>query len=138
MIDAPTSVPEAKKTVGRHSDGRFTAGNPGRPKGSRNKANRETLDAISNLRGKAIQTLSDQLDQGNVKAAMFILQRFLPSERVVDVTATDTEALIENEITPSEANKIAMSLKQLTDIEHMAAIKDRLDELEAIISGAKH
>lgn len=121
---------EPEKTVGRTTDGRFGAGNPGRPRGSRNKVNRETLDAISNLRGKALQALSEQLDQGNIRAAMWVLDRFTPSERVVEMD--------DSELTPSEQNKLALAAKQLSEIDHIAAVSERLSELEAIISGAKH
>lgn len=121
---------EREKTVGREPDGRFGAGNPGRPRGSRNKANRETLDAISNLRGKALQALSDQLDQGNIRAVLWVLDRFTPSERVVDMD--------DPELTPSEQNKLALAAKQISEIDHIAAVSERLSELEAIISGEKH
>ena len=119
----------------RRSDGTFAKGGPGRPKGSRNKRNRDTLDAIADLSPQAIVVLREHLTQNNLKAATYVLDRFLPSERLIELPSSEpnawADALAEGSVTPGEAAKASGALRAISDATIVKDLQARLDELEA-------
>lgn len=121
-------------TDGRKPNGQFAPGNGGRPKGSRNKLNRQMLEAVGELTSLSVKVLRDALDQGNVKAAFYVLDRYLPSERLIEVQSSEAtawaDALANGDCTPSEAAKAATALKTLADASEVKELQARLDELE--------
>lgn len=130
-------------TAGRDASGRWTGGNPGRPRGSRNKVSKDALAAVKALSDDAIEVVKARLAAGDLRAAEFVLSHVLPKgARTVELDAPDAGAiaiaLAEGEITPDEAAQVAATLARLADIEAVAELAARLDELEqAVAAGRK-
>ncbi|TPG38653.1 hypothetical protein EAH79_16205 [Sphingomonas koreensis] len=126
---------------GRDPLGRFTAGNPGKPKGATHKMNAAVLAALGDLTSNAMRVLKDQLALGNLKAATYILDRYLPSERVVALESVHpdsiADALAHGEATPSEAAKMAATFKTVADASEVKELRARLDEIESLIAASK-
>lgn len=129
--------------TGRDNKGRFASGpgNTGRPVGAKTKFNRQVLDNLSGLTSQALAVLKDQLNQSNLKAAVFVLQRFLPEHRSIEINSTDptawADAMAEGEVTVAEAHKASSALKTLLDASEVRELRERLDELEAEIARAR-
>lgn len=121
----------------RRKDGTFGPGNPGRPPGTKNRINGETLAAIGDMRGPALAVLKAELAKGNLRAACYVLDRFLPSERAVALDRVDpasvTEALVAGDITAIEATRMANTFKTVSDASAVQEIAAKVDELEAWI-----
>ena len=130
------ALSEAENSV-RHANGRFKPGHGiGRPKGARSQFNKAVLDQLGGLTTKAMATLERKLDEGDLKAATFVLARFLPSERVVDVPAgpdSIADALSEGQLTPTESNRLALAVKSLKEAVGIDEMRARLDEIEALL-----
>lgn len=128
------SEPIAPNTVPRFPNGQFGPGNPGKPKGARNKLNRQLLEAVADLTSQSVMVLREQLDQNNIKAAIYVLDRFLPSERAIEIQSSEpnawADALASGDITPSEAARAAQALKTISDATAVTELQARLDELE--------
>lgn len=130
---------ETERTdTGRDAAGRFTSspGNRGKPAGATHKFNREILARLGGLTDKALATLERRLDEGDLKAATFILSRFSSAERTVDVPVDPAglaEAIAAGDVTPTEANRLALALRSLTEAENVENMRARLSEIEAIL-----
>ena len=126
----------AKTDEGRDRLGRFAAGNSGKPKGATHRINRDALQGIGELVPSALTVLRDQLDAGNFRAAAFVLQRYLPDSRVIEMGSMDSETLNDacsDGLTPSEMSKLVASLKALRETEDLASIRSAMDDLEALV-----
>lgn len=134
MTDTPLC--EAENSV-RHRDGRFKAGHSiGRPKGARSQFNKAVLERLGDLTDKALQTLEARLDQQDLKAALWVLNRFSSAERVVDAPVDPAglaEAIAAGDLTPTEANRLSLALRSLTEAENVEAMRARLDEIESVL-----
>lgn len=111
----------------------------GRPKGSRNKISRDALAAVKGLTDPAIAALRQQVEAGDMRAIAYVLDRVLPKGgRAVELDAADANAvrtaLIDGDLTPSEAAELAQALAKLNEIEALATLSDRLSELEAAVA----
>ncbi|GMN12430.1 hypothetical protein [Altererythrobacter sp. MTPC7] len=132
-----TELERTKSEPWRKPDGTFGPGNPGKPKGARHRFNKAVLDRLGGLTDKAMATLERKLDEGELKAATFVLARFLPSERVVDVAAEPHEiadAIGEGELTVQESNRLAQAVKTLKEAAGVDEMRARLDEIEALLT----
>lgn len=129
-------VCEAENSV-RHADGRFKPGHSiGRPKGARSQFNKAVLERLGGLTGKALATLERKLEEGDLKAATFVISRFSSAERTVDVPVDPAglaEAIAGGDCTPTEANRLALALRSLTEASNVEAMRNRLSEIEAIL-----
>ena len=127
---------------GRLPNGTFGPGNSGRPKGSKSAFNKQVLDALGDLTSHAMAVLKERLNQNDLKAATFILQRYLPEHRLTDVGSTDptawADAMADGSITVSEAGKAAQALKSLADAGEVKELRARLDEIETLITAGKN
>lgn len=126
----------AKTDESRDALGRFAAGNSGKPKGATHKINRQALQGIGELVPNALTVLRDQLAAGNFRAAAFVLQRYLPDARVIEMGSMDSETMADaaaDGLTPSEMSKLVASLKALRETEDLADIRRAMDELEALV-----
>ncbi len=126
----------------RDNAGRFKPGHGmGRPKGSRNKLNSAVLDQLADLTSPAVAVLRQHLNDGSLKAATYIIDRFTSPERHVAIGTTDpnavADALAEGLITPSEGARIAGSLKTLKEASDLAELRAKMDELEDLIARMK-
>lgn len=129
-----TDIDGKNSAIPRLPDGRFAQGGPGRPKGARNKLNKQLLDAVADLTSQSVMVLREQLNQNNIKAAIYVLDRFLPSERAIEIQSSEptawADALANGDVTPSEAARAAQALKTITDATAVTELQARLDELE--------
>ena len=126
----------AKSEPWRRPDGTFGPGNPGKPRGSTHKFNREVLNQLGGLTAKAMRTLERKIDEGDLKASLFVLARFLPSERVIDVPAEPNglaDFVAEGGLTPTETNRLAQAIKTLKEASGIDEMRARLDEIEALL-----
>ena len=125
----------------------FELGNPGRPKGSRNKA---TVAAEALLDGEA-ETLTrkaiDLANAGDTTALRLCIERILPARKdrpvsislppiaspadAVTVLAAITSAVSDGEITPMEASELSKVVDSYTRAVETRDIVARLDRLEA-------
>jgi hypothetical protein len=133
---------EAEKSVTHGPGGRFLPGHGiGRPKGSRNSINATVLDALGDLTSQALEVLKSRLDQNCVKSAIYIVDRFAPTERSVALGSTDpsavADALADGMLTPSEASKISSTLAAIVVANETTELRARLDEIEAIIAAGR-
>lgn len=121
----------------RDRHGRFTRGNPGKPAGAKHRFNKEVLERLGGLTTKAMETLERKLDEGDLKAATFVLARFLPSERTIELGTSDpngiADAAAEGELTPTEANRLAQAINTLKTAAGVDEMRARLDEIEALL-----
>ena len=130
------TLSEAQDSV-RLPNGRFKPGHGiGRPRGSRSKFNKAVLDRLAGLTDKAMTTLERKLDEGDLKAAMFVLARFLPSERVIDLPAEPNDiadALNQGDLSPVEIGRLSLAVRSLKEAAGVDEMRARLDEIEALL-----
>jgi len=134
-------------TTGRRADGRFTSGNPGRPKGARHKA---TLAALSMLQGEAEQITRTAVDAalaGDGAALRLCMERILPPVReaparlkipplrtardVATATATVAAAAAAGSVASDTATRLVGILDAHRRAIETADLERRLDALEA-------
>lgn len=136
-----TETVRANTVEGRDTMGRFAAGNSGKPRGATHKLNASVLAALGDLTSEAMAVLKAQLSQGSLRAAQYVLDRYLPSERVVALESVHpdsiADALATGEATPSEAAKMANTFKTVADASEVKDLRARLDEIEALIAASK-
>lgn len=127
----------------RGPDGRFGTGNAfgGRKVGAKGRFNASAMDGFGDLVGPSITVVKDRLAAGDLKAAIFVLTRFLPDSRLIDMPSGEpsawADAMAAGEITVTEAGKAAQALKVIADSTEVRELRARLDELETLISAAR-
>jgi hypothetical protein len=133
----------ALKTRGRP----FEKGNPGRPKGSRNKA---TLAAEAILDGEAEALTRKAIElalDGDLQALRICLDRLLPPRRERPVrfslppinagadasqaTAALVSAVAQGELSPGEAASLVQMVEAHTRVLFVSELEQRLTKLEA-------
>lgn len=132
-------------TPTRSAKGRFVKGHRlgGRPKGSRNVLSRNSLHAVQNLSGLAIEKLRTLVEQGEIRAIQIVLNTVLPkSGRTVELASSAdpqsvVEAMSEGEISPDEATKLSNAWKTANDASKLNDIQAQVDALELLISELK-
>ena len=127
----------------------FVNGNPGRKRGSRNRA---TVVASALLEGDSEQLVRKAVElalAGNVVMLKFLLSRMLPRERLikldlprmkfaddaVEALGTVMQAVSEGKISPSEGAAIATLINSHTRAIDTADLVKRLEALEAKVMG---
>ncbi len=129
MTDNKQGITEYKD-----SKGRFTSGNPGRPLGSKNKTPRAVLNQIRAMDEMALKQLWAAVCLQEKWAIEYVLNKILPASRTIELegfTPDDLRAAItEGNISPDEGKSLAAILKNLSEIESLDEIKERLDDLE--------
>ena len=131
---------------GKNTAGQFTAGNSGRPKGSRNKA---TLTIESLLQGQAealTQTAVTQALEGDSVALRLCMERVAPAPKdqpvsfrlskmksALDASEAAESVLIavsEGELTPIEATRVLGLIDSYRRSLELTEIEQRLQALE--------
>ena len=129
----------------------FAAGNPGRPRGSKNKT---TLVAEALLRDEETALVRKAIElakAGDVQMLKFLLDRMLPRERSVQFdlppisSASDAadalraviDAVSSARITPNEAAAVASLVEFYTRTLNVAELESRLDEIENNLKTSK-
>ncbi|HEY0213733.1 MAG TPA: hypothetical protein VGC40_09125 [Paenirhodobacter sp.] len=119
--------------------GRFTSGNPGRPRGSRNALPLQAMRRIQEMTPAALEQLELQVSAGNFDAIRFVLERIIGKNRFVELNgdkpADISTALVNGEISTDEAKAIATVVEKLRRIEDLDAVQRRLVEIEKILLG---
>ncbi len=128
------AVDERNSTEGRDGKGRFCSGNPGRKLGSKNRfRTAETLEALSELRPAAVAVVKEQLAQQNPKIAMWLLDRFLPESRALELPSDPAgiaEMMTQGELSTSEALRLSTIANSLASASEVRELMARLDEIE--------
>lgn len=133
-------------TTGRTADGRFTAGNPGRPRGARH---RSTLAVEMLLDGEAEALTRKAIDlalEGDTTAIRLCLERVAPPRKDAPVTfhapelsgpgdaveamADVVKAVAAGELTPSEGTAIAGLVEAYRRSLEMQELEARISQLE--------
>lgn len=75
-------------------------------------------------------------------AIKFVLERFLPAERTIELPSvvnpnTVIEMAAAGELTPAEANRLAQAWKTTGEASELRDLKARLDDLENLILALK-
>jgi hypothetical protein len=133
--------------TGRTRSGRFTAGNPGRPKGARHKA---TVAAMALLDGQA-QALTQRAVElalaGDTTALRLCIERLLPTRKDAPITFTMpamqsagdaakaagavVEAVAAGELTPAEGAAVMGLMDAFRKALETSELESRLAALEA-------
>ena len=132
---------------GRNTAGQFTAGNAGRPKGSRNKA---TLAIESLLQGQAealTQTAVKKALEGDSMALRLCMERIAPASKdklvsfslpnmnnaldASEAAGSVLTAVSEGQLTPIEATGIMGLIDSYRRTLELTEIEQRLQKLEA-------
>ena len=133
---------------GGNTAGQFSAGNPGRPRGSRNKA---TLAVESLLQGQVevlTQTAINKALEGDSVALSLCMDRIAPPPKDAAVTfsmptlnnAVDAsvtarsvlKAVSEGELTPIEATRVMGLIDSYRRTLELTEIEERLQALEVV------
>ncbi|MFT4121066.1 hypothetical protein [Bradyrhizobium sp.] len=142
MIAQPNlAVVDGKSTVAKDERGRFVSGpgNVGRPLGSRNKQSSELMKLVRAMGPRAVEKLSDALDDkespSHWKALELILKYCLPSSRTIEMDdltpAAIRDAFVNAELSADEMKSVATAIEKLRSVETMDEFEARLSKLEA-------
>lgn len=135
---------------GRNTDGTFSKGNTGRPKGSRNK---KTLALESLLEGQAealTQTAISKALEGDMVALRLCMDRIMPLRKdnfislelpeikdprdLVKASALVIKSVQTGQLTPDQASRVFSLLESSKKLFETVELSERLDALEASIS----
>jgi hypothetical protein len=125
----------------------FQPGNPGRPKGSRNRATL-ALEALLDGEAEALTRKAVEMAMGGDTTAMrLVLDRIVPPRKdrpvmfllpkletagdAVKATAALVEAVSVGDLTPGEAAELSKLVEGFTKAVELHEIQQRLDKLEA-------
>jgi hypothetical protein len=142
---------DARKNAGKTRGKPFEPGNPGRPKGARNKT---TVAMEALLEGEAMaltRAAIKKAKRGDVMAIRLCMDRLAPArkdrhvsfelpkiEQAADAakaSAAILKAVAEGEITPSEASELTRVLESYSRILEVADHEERLKRLESLQQG---
>ena len=133
-------------TAGRTPAGTFARGNPGRPKGARNRAT-VAAEALLDQEAEALARKAIELAlAGDSVALRLCLDRILPPKRpgdrpveVIDLPASPGEAMsalvvaaASGRLLLADAERLAALVRTRADMEMLSEIEDRLTALEAV------
>ena len=132
---------------GRNTAGQFSAGNPGRPKGARNKV---TIAIESLLQGQAealTQTAAIKALEGDSVALRLCMERIAPAPKdqpisfslpkmnnalgASEAAGSVLTAVSEGELTPIEATRVMGLIDSFRRTLELTEIEQRLQALEA-------
>ncbi len=142
------SVSELRKNEKTTRGKPFQQGNPGRPKGSRNKAVL-ALEVLLDGEAEALTRKAVEMAMGGDTTAMrLVMDRIMPPRKdrpvmftlpkletagdAVKATAALVEAVAVGDITPGEASDLSKLVDGFTKAVELHEIQQRLDRLEAM------
>lgn len=137
----------ATTDYGRDPRGRFTSGNPGRPKGSRHRVTRHVESLMEGDADRVTQAVIDAAANGDMQAARIVMDRIAPARREPTVavplpemnTAADLPAaanailaaVASGDLSPSEAGRLSGVLADTARALEAHEIEARVAEIEA-------
>lgn len=118
--------------------GRFVAGNPGKPKGARTKFSQQTLQEIVNLKDDAVSVLKNRLAANDGDAAKWVLERIVgKNARFVELSGVTPDAigqdLMDGALTVEESKDLSLAISRLVQVEKIAELERKLEELTALL-----
>ena len=136
-------------TAGRDRKGRFTPGNPGRPKGARHKATRAVEGLMQGQVERVTTAVIEAAAKGDMAAARLVLDRVSPARREPAVSveipniesaadlpmaiAAILQAVGAGDLTPSEAAKITQTIEAAAGAIELHDLDQRIASIEASI-----
>ena len=135
-----------EKTAGRDRKGRFTHGNPGRPKGARHKATRAVEQLMGGQAERVTTAVIEAAAGGDMQAARLVLDRIAPRrEPAVSVEIPNIEsaadlpmaiaailqAVAAGDLTPTEAARITQTIEAAGGAIERHDLDRRISDIEA-------
>ncbi len=136
---------------GRTADGRFTPGNPGRPKGTRHRTTVMAEALMEDGAEAVVTTVIEAAKRGDMTAAKMILDRLVPARKgraveiglpevktaadVLNAMSTVLARIGEGEITPEEGATITSVLETTRWTLELVELEVRLAAVEQIVQG---
>ena len=128
---------ESRRTRGRP----FAKGNPGRKPGSKNKTTVIGHTLLKEAEEKLLQKAIEMAEGGDGPMLKFLLDRLLPKERCIELSANDgcdwverceaiLEAVCAGRIAPNEAAALASLVASYVRIVEFAELDERLQAIE--------
>jgi hypothetical protein len=147
MDSSETEIEDARKSAGKARGRPFPPGNPGKPKGTRNRATL-ALEVLLDGEGEALTRKAVEMAlSGDTTALRLCLERLLPprkdrpvafslptlekAEDAVKAGAALCAAVASGKLTPSEAGELSKLVDGFTKAIELHEIQQRLDRLEA-------
>jgi hypothetical protein len=138
FIPAPPAVPNEVAVVppppiGRDAIGRFTTGNPGKPRGARSKVAAEIDKMLEDAAPAAFKIIEYAASSHNVAAAMYIVDRVAPPRKgrpislenfptiesasdFVPALAAVASSVANGDLSVDEAASVAKVLREFLDV----------------------
>ena len=134
----------AKITRGRP----FAKGNPGRPRGSKNRTTAIAQALLADEETELVRKAIELAKAGDVQMLKFLLDRLLPKERLIkidlpqldfadeaiDGMALITGAIAEAQITPSEGAALSSMISGYSRTIEVSELSRRIDVIEATLN----
>lgn len=139
MTTPPNNVSPINSVISngsRDDKGRWLRG-PGRPIGSRNKISSELAKQIRSLGSRAVEALAIAIDKQESWAIQLVIKMVVPG-RLIEMYGSEPidirNAFETGQISADEMKAIATGLEKLKSVESIDELRQRLDELEAILA----
>ena len=122
----------------RDNKGRFTAGNPGKPRGARSQLSRRAFNTVSESFDGIIAILINKALNGETDAAKLLISMVLPKSPPPEIDDLDTpDDLIAHvsagNLTPEDGQRLAAMFKTISEAGELSEIRKKLELLEAIL-----
>jgi hypothetical protein len=135
---------ESRRTRGRP----FAKGNPGRKAGSKNKTTVIGHALLKEAEEKLLQKAIEMAEGGDGPMLKFLLDRLLPKERCIELSANDgcdsverceaiLEAVCAGRIAPNEAAALASLVASYVRTVEFAEVDERLQAIEKGLQSLK-
>lgn len=137
---------EARKdrpaAAGRDPSGKFTTGNPGRRRGSRNKVNAALDKLFSGSAAKVARATIRAAEDGDTTAMRLVLERAFPAPKdrhlepielpdsPAEAVAAIVRAVAAGELLPSDGERLAALLKARAELATLSELEARVAALE--------
>ena len=136
--------------LGRRSDGRFAPGNPGKPRGARNRTTVALEELLDNGAKAVTRKAIAMAKKGDPTALRLIIERIIPARRgrpvslpdmpkiesvkdVPAVMASIMAAVAAGELTAEEANDLTAIMDRYVKAVEATEIAERLNAIEEAI-----
>jgi hypothetical protein len=125
---------------GRDPRGRFASGpnNLGRPVGAKNKQSAELMKSVRAMGPRAVEKLSAALDNNERFAIELVMKYCLPPSRTIEMEGAEPEdikqAFVAGDLSADETKSIATAMEKLKNVQDLDDLRERMSELEALLS----
>lgn len=125
----------------RNKLGQLQSGHPGLKKpGSRAKLSKRAVLSISNNFEPIINSLISNALAGDTQAAKILLSLAVPKD-LIEINDMTPDGLVREinagNLTAVEMSRVATTLQKICELSELAEIKDRMNELEAILNSGE-